>query len=114
MTLDKDQYPTVSERFLELLAKEAELFTNKNHDYASGGSETGNFDRVASILTLYPTFPYNTRQGVAITYMLKQIDAIIWGLSQKITHKVEGIQGRTEDVSVYAKLIRIMCERDEL
>jgi hypothetical protein len=100
----------VSDRYAELLEGEAVLFEDKNFDYASGGDELGNFKRVAEILNLYPDFPYQTAAGVAIIYMLKQLDALLWGLSMGIHHRVEGIGPRASDVSVYAKLIRIICE----
>lgn len=106
----QDRFPTVYPRFIELLINEAKLFESKNHDYASGGDVTGNFDRVAEILSRYPGFPYNSPQGVAIIYMLKQLDSIMWGMAQGIEHKVEGLGERAQDVSVYAKLLQIICE----
>ena len=99
--------------FRELLTQEALLFAEKNHDYASGGKLTGNFDRVAGILQQYPNFPFASPQGVAIIYMLKQLDCIMWGLCQGIEHKVEGLHTRAQDVSVYAKILQLISAEHE-
>jgi hypothetical protein len=104
----QDKFPTVYPKFLDLIIEELQLFEAKNHDYASGGKVTGNFDRVANNLAQYPHFPYNDPRGVAVIYMLKQFDSIMWGLSQGIQHKVEGISGRAADLSVYAKILQII------
>ena len=103
-------YPNGHPRFLETLIEEARLHHNKNHDYAKGGPVFGNFERVAAILRLYPGFPYDTREGVNVTYLLKQLDCILWGMCQKIEHKVEGAGSRAGDISVYVKLLRLMFE----
>ena len=66
-------YPNGHPRFLETLIEEARLHHNKNHDYAKGGTVFGNFERVAAILRLYPGFPYDTREGVNVTYLY-----VIW------------------------------------
>jgi hypothetical protein len=109
----QDRFPHVYPKFLELLIKEAELFENKNHDYASGGKVTGNFDRVAKILAQYPGLDLADPRTVAAVYMLKQFDSILWGLAKGIKHKVEGNAPRAEDISIYAKLFQIIeCEMD--
>jgi hypothetical protein len=102
--------PNGHPRFLDICLDEAKLHSEKSHDYSKGGGVFGNFERVAAILQQYPNFPYNTKEGVLIVYMLKQIDAILWGLCQKIEHKVEGLGPRSQDVSVYSKILRIMEE----
>ncbi|MBZ5499561.1 MAG: hypothetical protein LAP85_24440 [Acidobacteriia bacterium] len=66
-------YPNGHPRFLHLLIEEARLHHDKNHDYAKGGPVFGNFERVAAILRLYPGFPYDTREGVNVTYLY-----VIW------------------------------------
>jgi len=113
--LDKlrELYPNGHPRYLQILMEEARLHNDKNHDYAKGGAIFGNFERVAAILKLYPGFPYDTREGVNVTYMLKQLDCILWGMCQKIEHKVEGAVPRAGDVSVYVKLLRLMFEEPE-
>lgn len=99
--------------FIPLCMKEIELHSDKNHDYAGGGDPLGNFQRVSDILKMYPGFPYDTPAGVALIYSLKQLDAILWGKAKSIKHKVEGLAGRYEDVSVYAKLARIMDDQEK-
>ncbi len=106
----KDLFRNGHKRFVEILIEEARLHDEKNHDYAHGGSPFGNFERVAAILQLYPGFPYDRREGVCLIYALKQLDAIMWGLSKKIEHKVEGMPARAGDISVYSKIFRIMAE----
>ncbi len=107
-------FPHGHPRFVELIAKALQLHDLKNHDYAKGGKPTGNFDRVAAILKLYPNFPYDHPAGVAAVYMLKQLDALLWGMSRRIEHKVEGTLGRTQDLGVYPHLIQINLEETPL
>lgn len=108
-----EQFPYGHDYFISLCVSEMKLHSDKNHDYASGGDPLGNFQRVSAILKLYPGFPYDTPAGVALINMLKQLDAILWGKAKSIKHKVEGLAGRYEDISVYAKLARIMDTQDE-
>lgn len=103
-------YPNGHPRFVSLTLAELKLHDEKNHDYAKGGSPFGNFERVAEIMKQYPDFPYDTREGVLIFYLLKQLDAVIWGMCQKIEHKVEGAPQRAGDMSVYSKILRLMEE----
>ena len=99
-------------KFYEYTAKEVELHDQKNHDYAKGGNPLGNFLRVASILGLYPGLKPEDPVVVCLTYALKQMDAVLWGLANAIEHKVEGLHPRLEDISVYAKIARcILSER---
>lgn len=107
-------FPHGHPRFLPLLMDEARLHSDKNHDYSKGGNPLGNFDRVSAILQLYPSFPYDTPAGVAILYALKQLDAILWGKAQRIQHKVEGLAGRYQDVSIYMKIARIADEEADV
>ncbi len=101
-------FPHGHPAFLPITLKEIELHSNKNHDYAKGGHPLGNFDRVASILALYPRLSLADRRVVALVYALKQLDAVLWGLSEGIEHKVEGLNDRLQDISVYAKLVECM------
>jgi len=106
----REKYPFGHPRFLELTVQEAELHSEKNHDYAKGGDPLGNFDRVASILALYPGLDLSDRKVVALVYALKQMDAVLWGLSAKIQHRVEGFLPRLRDISVYSKIVMCMVE----
>jgi len=99
-------------RFNELLREEAELHANKNHDYAQGGDPLGNFKRVSVILSMYPDLDRAHPAVVALVYMLKQVDAVLWGLNKRTQHKVEGYHGRLQDISVYAKLTDILIEEN--
>ncbi len=105
------QFPFGDSLFIPLALSEIELHSDKNHDYAKGGSPLGNFERSAAILKLYPGFPYDTPEGWALLNLLKQLDAVLWGLTQRIEHKVEGLESRLGDVSVYAKIVRCMIQR---
>ena len=109
--LRKD-HPYGHPTFLPITLKEIQLHSDKNHDYAKGGNPLGNFDRVASILSHYPSLKLADRRVVALVYALKQLDAVLWGLNSNISHKVEGLNSRLQDVSVYAKLVQCMNEDD--
>ena len=100
-------------RFYELVLEEAILHSEKNHDYASGGHPLGNFNRVATILGLYPKLRLSDPEVVALVYLLKQFDAVLWGLSERIEHRVEGFSPRLRDISVYSKIIDLLV-RDRL
>ncbi len=97
-------------RFYELLKAEGELHNRKNKDYAGKGDKMGNFNRTAAILALYPGFPLDKNYGVAMHWMLKQFDAAMNLMAEQREGEVEGVADRLGDVSVYAKLIRIMYE----
>jgi hypothetical protein len=109
----RKEYPYGHPEFLPITIGETALHSDKNHDYAAGGHALGNFDRVSAILALYPGLALGDRKVVALVYALKQLDAVLWGLSNQIKHKVEGLTSRLQDVSVYAKLVMCMI-RDEV
>lgn len=101
-------------RFYELTRAEEDLHERKNRDYAGGGKPTGNFDRNAAIMSLYPGFPINTNYGIALVQMLKQFDAAMWLLCTGRKGEIEDVPERLGDVSVYAKLARLMYEEEQL
>jgi hypothetical protein len=103
-------YPHGHPAFLPLLMDIASLHSDKNHDYAGGGDPLGNFKRVSSIMSMYPGLPLASPTAVAMIYALKQMDAVLWGLSQNLQHKVEGATDRLRDVAVYALLSIIMIK----
>ena len=111
----RKQFPHGHPAFLPITMAEAALHSNKNHDYAKGGPSLGNFERVAAILKMYPGLDLSDQKVVALVYALKQLDAVLWGLSSKIKHKVEGLSDRLQDISVYAKIVMCMIsdEADE-
>jgi hypothetical protein len=107
----RERYPHGHVEFLPITLKELELHSLKNFDYASGGHALGNFRRVAGILKQYPKLDLGDERVVALVYLLKQLDAVLWGLNSDIAHKVEGLDGRLQDISVYAKIV--MCMNTE-
>lgn len=110
----KGLFPYGHKDFAEITLKELELHSNKNHDYAKGGPALGNFDRVSAILALYPNLKLSDNRVVALVYALKQLDAVLWGISEGIIHKVEGLNSRLQDISVYSKLVQCMnLDREE-
>jgi hypothetical protein len=94
--------------FLELTKQELELHSAKNRDYAQGGDPLGNFKRVAGILGQYPGLNLSNPTVVAIVYMLKQLDAVLWAMSQGYEGQVESLDDRMQDIHIYMKLARIL------
>lgn len=94
--------------FYKLTQQELELHSRKNKDYAQGGDPLGNFKRVSVIKKLYPGLPWDSPVGVALGYMLKQLDAAFWMLSQGYEGEVENVDSRLTDVHVYVKIARVL------
>jgi len=92
----------------QLTMAELALYSAKNKDYTNGGSPYGNFERVASILSLYPKLKLSDPRIVAMVYLMKQLDAALWMLSEGYEGEVENIDTRLTDVHVYAKIIRLL------
>jgi hypothetical protein len=103
-------FPNGHDQFIPITLDEIKLHSQKNYDYAHGGRATGNFDRVAKILAMYPGLKMSQPQNVAIVYLLKQLDAALWMESQGHEAVVEGTDDRWRDISVYAKLVRILIK----
>lgn len=110
VTALRDHCPNGPWEFIPIMLGQMELCSQKNQAYAGGGNALGNFYRVAQILSLYPGFPYNTPEGVAFTYALKQLDCEAHSMSQNLEDEVEGYKGRTDDQAVYANLRRCIRE----
>ena len=98
-------------RFYELLEELSKLHSEKNFDYAAGGDPLGNFDRRATIYSLYPNLDLSDPAVVAIVDAMKQLDAILWFHSNKHEAKVEGKIGRLKDMAVYSLIDIILEER---
>jgi hypothetical protein len=109
----KNHYIHGNPNFLSLTLDELKLYNDKNHDYAAGGRTEGNFERVSSIIKLYPGFPADKPIGICIIYMLKQLDAVMYMLSNKHKAKVEGVDGRLKDIHVYVKIARCILKNEE-
>ena len=95
-------HPDFLPKFLAMI----KLHSDKNHDYAKGGNPLGNFNRVSDMLKQWGIDlpPY----AVAMVYMLKQVDCVGNMIGQNYEGSVEGIDGRLQDISVYATLISIL------
>ena len=92
----------------QLTQQELDLYKAKNKDYTKGGSPFGNFERVASILSLYPKLKLSDPRIVGMVYLMKQLDAALWMLNEGYEGEVENIDTRLTDVHVYAKIIRLL------
>jgi len=114
MTPAEGEFPHGHKRFVPIMRDLMKLHSDKNHDYASGGDPLGNFKRVAAILALYPGLDPSHPVVVALTYALKQVDAVLWSLAKNIKAKVEGRGKRLDDIAVYAVLARILDEEESV
>lgn len=95
--------------FIPMCLQEMALHSDKNHDYAGPGrNPLGNFYRRAAIYALYPGLDLSDPAVVAVVDALKQLDAYLWFKSNKHTAKVEGLESRLRDGSVYLKLAAIL------
>ena len=105
------------DRFHELLTEIGALHNSKNLDYAGGCVQgpLGNFDRVSNIVSAYPSsVEWSSPAGVALTYMLKQLDAaLVLFTTQKQSVTGEGLRERLLDVACYAIIIMQLIEREE-
>lgn len=113
-TFLRQLFPHGHEHFTDIVVEQAQLHSDKNHDYALGGPPLGNFDRVAAILSNYPNLKLSDPKVVTLVYIMKQFDAVLWGLNSNIEHKVEGLAGRLNDISVYTKLIMCMLNDEKV
>jgi len=103
-------------RFHEILGELSQLHNRKNHDYAAGGKQgpLGNFERTSTIMSLYPGMDWDSPFGVAMAYMLKQLDAAFILRAQKrksITG--EPIPARLKDVATYTVIGMVIAEEEE-
>lgn len=98
--------------FYKILGEISKLHSVKNYDYAHGGDYFGNFKRVASILNLYPGLNLSKPSTIAIVYMLKQLDAVLWANSTGYKPVAEGIEERWKDIATYSIIISIL-QREE-
>ena len=92
----------------QLTMEELNLYKAKNKDYTQGGDPYGNFKRVSCILSLYPKLSLSDPQVVAMVYLMKQLDAALWMMSEGYEGEVENVDTRLTDVYVYAKIIRLL------
>ena len=95
----------------QLTQQELDLYRAKNKDYTQGGDPFGNFKRVSVIMMLYPKLKLSDPRVVAMVYLMKQLDAALWMLSEGYEGEVENIDTRLTDVGVYAKIIRLLGDK---
>ncbi len=107
----REMFPYGDEQYIAITMKEMEGYNTKNFDYAAGGDPNGNFLRVASILSFYPGIRMDDPRAVAIIYLLKQLDNVLWSLSRGFEGKLEDIDSRLLDIHVYAKIARVLNNR---
>lgn len=112
--LEMDTGPTGSAHagdpvFHQITEAEIAFYDKKNYDYAGGGSDpNGNFNRVSTILALYSGLSLADPRVVALVYMMKQLDQVLFSLSRGFEGAIEGIDERMTDVHVYAKIVRVL------
>ena len=102
-------------RFSEICTKLMELHAKKNTDYAKGTKEgpLGNFQRTSIIQKLYPEMDWSSPFGVAMSYMLKQLDACFTLKAQKRESVTgEPVSARLTDIAVYSILGIILDEEE--
>lgn len=109
----RQAFPHGHSGYIPLMVELVQLHSDKNYDYARGGNPLGNFQRVATILSQYPNLRSGGPAAVALMYMLKQLDAVLWGLSQPSMNKVESLVDRLRDVVVYAGLGLLIIQESE-
>ena len=101
-------FPHGHPTFTDISVAELDLHSRKNYDYAHGGDPLGNFRRVASICSQYPNLRLSDPAVVAMVYALKQVDAYLWSKSAGHQLKTEGVKGRLNDISVYARIVNVI------
>jgi len=93
-------------KFYEKIDELKKLHSDKNHDYCGVGDPLGNFHRVSDIVNIHPA-------KIALIYMLKQVDAVVDSMMSERIMKVEGLEDRLRDISIYAILMQILLEEDK-
>ena len=96
----KHGHPEFNNLAREMMA----LHSEKNKGYAEGGDPLGNFNRCAAIMQQYPNFPHSSREGIAVMFMLKHIDRILWDLNIGRVPSDESLG----DIAVYTQIMRCM------
>ena len=99
--------------FEQLTMQELSLYKSKNKDYTQGGSAYGNFERVSAIFALYPNLKLSDPRVVCLAYLMKQLDAVCNMLSMSYEGKIEGIEDRARDISIYAKILILLHQENK-
>jgi len=110
--MEQDKFiPWGHPEFYKMLEEEARTHAQKNQDYTKGGSPLGNFNRVSDMLRQFGVDLSPAQVG--FIYMMKQLDSAGRMLFQDYEGETEGLDQRLLDVSVYAKLIRILKHEEK-
>lgn len=108
--------------FYEIIVELCQLHNDKNRHYATKEDPLQNFYRVGEWLKKYQLVTEGWEPvKVALIYCLKQIDAVLKLLGEnkeelfkgttESVEKIEGIEGRLNDIAVYMMLARIIYRR---
>ena len=103
----KERFPHGHPSFVDTLLQHMSLHSLKNASYTRGGDVLGNFRRVSNILKNYSSFPSTTPQGVAIIYMLKHLDKVMWDMTCGVAPSEENLN----DIAIYINILNCM-EKD--
>jgi hypothetical protein len=109
----KELFPNGDPKFLEIMMNQIDLYNRKNKDYASAkeGEEfdpNGNFNRVSTIMSLYPGLSLSDPRVFALALLMKQFDQVCWSLSRGFEGEVEGLDPKLQDIVVYFVIIRCL------
>lgn len=99
-TFEHPSYNSITEIELTTMKRKNSIYRGKKH------GELGNFNRVSSILSLYPKLNLADREVYALVLAMKHIDSILISLSDgKLPID---FYERVMDVAIYFKLIALM------
>ena len=115
----REQFGHGDPEFMAITIDEMKMYNAKNKDYAGGVAgdtvdPNGNFNRVASIFSMYPGLGLGDPRVIAMTYAMKQIDQVLWSLSRGYEGNVEGLDARLADIHIYTKIIRVLNRRSSV
>ena len=96
--------------FRQICEEMVGLYEKKNADYAQGGDQHGNFKRVAKFFEQYPNLSLSDPYVIAVAYMMKQLDALLWSRSEGYGLSVESADDKSKDVTVYSIIMRMIME----
>lgn len=106
----RNRFEHAHQLFIQASIDEMVLHNKKNKEYTQGGDKLGNFNRTAAIRKLYPGFPWSSPVGVAMSYLMKSMDAVMWGLSTNRDLVIDTYDERLADVGVYIKIMRVLLK----
>jgi hypothetical protein len=101
-------FPHGHKQFVIQCLDDMAVHSAKNMEYAGGGDPLGNFRRVATILSQYPGLSLADPRVIAMVYLLKHLDAVLWQWSQHQGSKLDSRIERLTDIAVYTTILRIM------